>query len=902
PPAKRRKRNIVEDTDTDQHDKPSSAKKKNLEYYFSSPEVKDRTGCPATADITAPDSPSPLRRAIRSSRGATLANAPAAATQSRQSKVNLSKSPSHSPLKPKKPIEEGGKSGNIKTLFSKQSQKAKREPNADGHRNTSHSQVFDIVNDPLSEDDDEDISAHRASGTSLVGKKAQKRLKEPDEASTTLTASSSQRFLHPTRTTSASSVSEGGHGPWSERYGPDNLDELVVHKRKVEDVRRWLEGVLSGRLRQCLLVLKGSAGTGKTTTMQLLSRDMGFEVLEWRNPGATSASVPGAQSSAARFEEFLGRGRSFGQLDIDESDSNQKSQKANGALAGLRDDDRKRVVVIEEFPNTFIRSGNGVMSFRSTLRQFLAHNTPTLGGLGEAGSVIPVIMIISETLLTTTSASADSFTAHRLLGPEILRHPGTGVIEFNDIAPTLLAKALELVVRKEARVSGRRRTPGPQVLRRLGEIGDIRNAVSTLEFLCLKGDEEADWGSKVTFGKSKKTSKSQAMTKGEQESLELVSQREYSLGIFHAIGKVVYNKRDEQPFPQGSVEALAEALPSHLSHMRRDKRSQVSLTTLIDETGTDTSTFISALHENYVPSCDRTGVSDSQTSLDYINSCLDYLSASDLLSPSWDTFSRGGALASRDQGSHILRQDEIAFEVAVRGLLFSLPHPVKRKSNLGGKTSDAFKMFYPASIKLWKTKEELDGLVDWWASRILKQEPSASDSKLQQPFATTANSASLFRKGKSAITKSSGTESQQDEARKNEIKSSAEPSAEEALPLLSLGSSARQELVLERLPYMSHLARHGHTSLMSLDLHDLERVVTFRGIGASVEEESEEEREGIPAPTGEAWATDKPTEDSTPRKKPTNVIKSQDKQSEGSMISNLQVHKLVLSDDDIEDD
>ena len=158
--------------------------------------------------------------------------------------------------------------------------------------------------------------------------------------------------------------------------------------------------------------------------------------------------------------------------------------------------------------------------------QFLAANTPSLSSFGRPSQqdvIIPVVMIISETLLTTTSASADSFTAHRLLGPEILRHPGTGVIEFNDIAPTLLAKALELIVQKEARKSGRRRTPGPQVLKRLGEIGDIRNAISSLEFLCLKGDDDADWGSKVTFTKTKKAPKDQAMTKHERESLELTS-------------------------------------------------------------------------------------------------------------------------------------------------------------------------------------------------------------------------------------------------------------------------------------------------------------------------------------------------------------------------------------------
>jgi cell cycle checkpoint protein len=38
--------------------------------------------------------------------------------------------------------------------------------------------------------------------------------------------------------------------PWAQRYGPSNLDEIAVHKRKVEDVRRWLEDAFAGRRKE----------------------------------------------------------------------------------------------------------------------------------------------------------------------------------------------------------------------------------------------------------------------------------------------------------------------------------------------------------------------------------------------------------------------------------------------------------------------------------------------------------------------------------------------------------------------------------------------------------------------------------------------------------------------------
>ena len=37
------------------------------------------------------------------------------------------------------------------------------------------------------------------------------------------------------------------HRPWADRYGPANMEELAVHKKKVTDVQRWLVEVLSGR-------------------------------------------------------------------------------------------------------------------------------------------------------------------------------------------------------------------------------------------------------------------------------------------------------------------------------------------------------------------------------------------------------------------------------------------------------------------------------------------------------------------------------------------------------------------------------------------------------------------------------------------------------------------------------
>lgn len=873
PPAKRRRRNTVVASDEDEADDGGNQTQPTntlANFLIASPSSPSKTRRQATA------SPSPVKITSSNSNKRAPASNPKTKTTNGlprrpQTKKNVaSPSPKKTSSKDFMNGDERGKSADLKTLFSKQAQNPPK-------RRQASVPIDDLISDPISEEDD--ISEIRTSSTSLVGQHARKRARDgssQDVTVSTAAPTASQRFLKPPKP----AVPDDESRTWSERFGPRNLDELVVHKKKVSDVRRWLEEVLSGRLRQRILVLKGPAGSAKTTTLRLLANDMGFQVLEWKNPDNNVGS--GFVSSSAKFDEFLGRSGKFGALEM-EDDVPTPSMTSSGSLNRDAKTNARRLMLIEEFPNTFSRSSSTLTSFRSSILSYLSTHTPSLASFGHKRhqeSIQPVVIIISETLLTTTSASADSFTAHRLLGPEILRHPGLGMIEFNPVAPTLLAKALELVVQKESRKSGRRRTPGPLVLKQLGEIGDIRNAISSLEFLCLKGDNEADWGAKVAFTKPKKSLKdSIGLTKGEAETLEMISQREASLGIFHAVGKVVYNKREERAAADN-----AENLPAHLSHLSRPKKSEVSVDSLIDETGTDTHTFISALHENYAPSCESSDPMDLSTPMDYLNDCIEALSVSDLLCPSRDVFfgGRGGFTSGQDSASHVLRQEEITFQVAVRGMLFSLPHPVQRKMPTKSRGGDAFKMFYPTSLKLWREKEEVEGLIDLWSSKLLRGD-------LNAPTKDLTEGAGAFRKATQQADTLTWMQRQQNKRHEQLQQQTQKPQDEgEPAPISSLGGGARREMVLERLPYMAQMARGSGKSPMRL--RDLEKVVSFRGIAAPDEESDSDENEPV---SGEAWATDKPSEEASPRKKSAGV-------KTGNM-SGMLAQKLVLSDDDIED-
>lgn len=459
-------------------------------------------------------------------------------------------------------------------------------------------------------------------------------------------------------------------------------------------------------------------------------------------------------------------------------------------------------------------------------------------------------------------------------------------MEFNSIAPTFMHKALDLVLKKEARNSQRKRIPGPAVLKSLSEMGDIRSAISSLEFMCLRGDNNADWGGRVAARLKSIHRNGTPLTAMEKDTLQLVTQREASLGIFHAVGKVVYNKRDRiEAEANGSNEFVAP--PEHLRHLQRPGGSQVSLESLISEIGTDISTFISALHENYIPSCDGNNFTDC------VDGCAETLSDSDILGPNARNNLQGtrsgiGAARNPHQGYgssvDMLRQDEIAFQIAVRGLLFNLPYPVKRRigpTGSGGRTGDAYKMFFPTSLRLWKESEEVQGLVDLWARRSLFPEVFLAEHD-RNPTVNTENQGVSSWK-----------------TREVDVGPQSEQATNDAGNVVSTMLS-RHELLLHVLPYLFRL-RGGKT-----DRRELERVTQFRGIGGPSEQVFDEANDDNDPVTLNDWSTDQ--DFPLPRTRVPRLVPRE----AHTRIPNLglnqpsqvqaAVEKLLLSDDEIEDD
>ena len=659
--------------------------------------------------------------------------------------------------------------------------------------------------------------------------------------------------------------------PWAEKFAPSNLEELAIHKKKVSNVRSWLEKVLSGQSLERLLILKGPAGTGKTVTLKMLANAMKLDLSEWKNPVGSDYLSEGYISMSANFEDFLGRSGKFNTLEIDGMPNDNQIASPSDSLA-------QKVILIEDFPNTSFSTSTALHSFRSTILQYLAASTPSKSlvnakGPSQGANITPVVIIITETRVTSKTASNDIFTVNRLLGLEILNHPAVNIIEFNPVAPTFIRKALDLVVQKEARLSGRRRVPGSSMLAKLCEVGDVRNAIGSLQFLCVRAQDGDDWGGKVAASAKRGGNAPATMTDMERDSLESVSQRENSLGLFHAVGKVVYNKRDDfglTPIEDPETKDPLRLLDHQQERMPRGP-PKASLDHLIDETGTDCETFIAALHENYVMSC------EGPTLIDALDGCLDAFSDGDLLGSS--RYPRTGDLGSKshEAASESLRRDEIAFQLVVRGLFLALPNPVKRSARpmgvhgrSGGK-GDSYKMFYPVSMRLAKQTEQIEFSIDQWYRRLrttmaFRSEPlnagrhplkfyeinnQHSDSKDQAPFAISIQ--------------------------------------EHQKPFRTSLICTKAELALEKLPYVTKIEQANPSSGY---LCELEALTQFRGVDLPGDEASEDEGVENPPSVG-AQSNALPA---------TRQIRTAvDESLRGVISDGEEIGKLYLSDDDIED-
>lgn len=243
PPAKRQKRLVVLSSDDDDGD--LQADRSKISEALETVELSRVNGNAPLAQRL----PNRSRRKL-----AAPSKAPPRPTSS-------DTTPTSSPNKPKKNAklrQKDHKSESLYTFFTARAQTQRDRPPSESRRPDLEEEEF-IEDDSLDEDlrqlDTSRPGPYHALDPRKSGRLSPGQKRGQLEAETLPNAS--QRFLRLPKQTQSNFHKEDGSKvldedgrPWPEKYSPTNLEELAVHKKKVSDVRNWLEHVLDGRSRK----------------------------------------------------------------------------------------------------------------------------------------------------------------------------------------------------------------------------------------------------------------------------------------------------------------------------------------------------------------------------------------------------------------------------------------------------------------------------------------------------------------------------------------------------------------------------------------------------------------------------------------------------------------------------
>lgn len=419
------------------------------------------------------------------------------------------------------------------------------------------------------------------------------------------------------------------------------------------DVRRWLEEALglSSQLKDYrrILALTGPAGSAKTTTLRILAKQLGVELLEWRNgmdqhrPSDLEDDAIWDieyESLASKFENFMARSAHCSNLFSSSSP--------------------RHVILLEDLPN--ILHAGTQERFQAVLEQ-LAPAPKSTASSKEQPSPAPIVVIVSDSGHRGEASDEQPGGWNRrrdavvdirsVLGKTLIDSPCVTKIGFNPIAPTLMKKALKGVLTQHFGPSSKS-SPSNQVLDTIVDSsnGDVRSAVMTLQFACIM----------------EPTSKTKGKKKAKELPIEAVTKREQSLALHHMLGKVLYNKRKGDP-PSLSLTIRAKEKEKELDNSLPDPSqlpdflaehdrvaSRVNVDALYANSPIDSSLYSLYLQQNYPDFCNT---------IEECDSASEYLS--------WVDAGCGADLPQMDT------TNPFRFHLLTLGTLHSLPCPVTRR-------------------------------------------------------------------------------------------------------------------------------------------------------------------------------------------------------------------------------
>lgn len=299
---------------------------------------------------------------------------------------------------------------------------------------------------------------------------------------------------------------------WTKTFKPKEISDLVVHPKKLEELRSWLNNLSYAKVANKILCLEGPTGSAKTSAMNLIAKESGYDVCEWINStdvetgllsGYSDNNYQGYvayENQVEKFKDFLLR-----------------TSRYESLFGGGR-----RLLMVKDLPNTFLTKPD---EFHKILHEF-----------SEDG-LAPLVFIVTQT-------SAKSLDVAYKLFPQAFRQQLLiDTITFNSISITMMKRGIKRIVQMIEANSHYKKyfvKPTDAIIDGIIEQcqGDIRNAVLNLNFASQQSNFKISVPKAAKAVKGKKTKASLKATGdggiGKNEALTLL----------HGIGRVMNPKSE----------------------------------------------------------------------------------------------------------------------------------------------------------------------------------------------------------------------------------------------------------------------------------------------------------------------------------------------------------------------
>eukprot|EP00980_Cylindrotheca_fusiformis_P020058 scaffold7139_cov115-Cylindrotheca_fusiformis.AAC.8 len=223
-----------------------------------------------------------------------------------------------------------------------------------------------------------------------------------------------------------SSTDDSAAAMWVDRFTPTSSSDLCVAPKRVKEIKAWIVEAVA-RKNQKLLVLVGSPGIGKSTSIRVLASELDFSITTWnesyvtRNQESFRNDIVSIEQSSAMdsFQEFLRQcGTGFATLDL--------SRNGGGFSPTSYS---KSIILLEELPN--IHGPNAAQRFRDIMSQHLRR------------SQVPTVMIFSD----VSEGKHRPQDLERLIDPTDLYSPFTCIRQIHPVTKPKMKQVLNRIAK-----------------------------------------------------------------------------------------------------------------------------------------------------------------------------------------------------------------------------------------------------------------------------------------------------------------------------------------------------------------------------------------------------------------------------------------------------------------------